>query len=173
MVQETGQVEDKRSVRPKKIYLQQIKSIWKSSPWEIGIWSFSSSNYCSLKSHRKWKGGCQEAVIKEGQQGEKAEVWQITHEVDWRFWANMSFCLGSLWLAIASFSPQFQTHCYCNKSILYLIRKTHSGPQQYKSLQHRFPIFQAKYKQTRGGSRLAQYRMYLLCCKVKTLQNYR
>jgi len=29
-----------------------------------------------------WKGGCQEAILKEGKQGEKAELCQMTQEVD-------------------------------------------------------------------------------------------
>ena len=29
-----------------------------------------------------WKGGCQEAILKEGKRGEKAELCQMTQEVD-------------------------------------------------------------------------------------------
>ena len=40
---------------------------------------------CWPKPHQKWspwKGGCQEAILKEGKQGEKAELCQMTQEVD-------------------------------------------------------------------------------------------
>ena len=29
-----------------------------------------------------WKGGCQEAILREGKLGEKSELYQITQEVD-------------------------------------------------------------------------------------------
>jgi len=51
------------------------------------IWTFSWSIYCSLKPHQKWspwKGGCHEAILKEEKQGEKAELCQMTQEVDWK-----------------------------------------------------------------------------------------
>lgn len=51
---------------------------------ERWIWSFSWSRYCSLKRHQKLsqrKGGCQEAFIKKGKQGEKANIWQIIQEL--------------------------------------------------------------------------------------------
>ena len=47
-------------------------------------WPLSWTICCSLKPHQTWsslKGGCQEAILTEGKQGEKAEIWQIT--LDW------------------------------------------------------------------------------------------
>jgi len=52
---------------------------------EICIWPLSQSINCSLKPHQKWspwKGGCQEAILKEGKLGEKAWVCQMTQELD-------------------------------------------------------------------------------------------
>ena len=49
------------------------------------IWTFSWSIYCL--PHQKWspwKGGCQDAILKEGKQGEEAELCQMTQEVDWK-----------------------------------------------------------------------------------------
>lgn len=44
---------------------------------ERRIWPFSRSIYCLLKLHHEWsewKDGYQEGIIKEGKQGEMAEV---------------------------------------------------------------------------------------------------
>ena len=49
------------------------------------IWPFGWSICCSLKPHQKsspWKDGCQEAIPKEGKWGERAEVCQMTQELD-------------------------------------------------------------------------------------------
>jgi len=94
-------VEDKRRrVRPKKLStadkqylkvmsLRKRKTIQQrpdTGP-ERCIWTFSWSIYCWPKPHHKWfpwKDGCQEAIHKEGKQGEKTELCQSTHEVDWK-----------------------------------------------------------------------------------------
>ena len=86
--EETGQVEDKRgSVRPKKLSTadQQYLKVKKKSSKDLTKVKISLSIYCSLKPHQKWspwKGGCQEAILKEGKRGEKAELCQMTKEVD-------------------------------------------------------------------------------------------
>lgn len=80
-------VKDKRrNGRPKKkktVY----SSIWKLRPWVIGkIQHVSSwSICCSLTADQKWpqwKITCQDAILKEGKWGKKAEVCQIT-ELCW------------------------------------------------------------------------------------------
>lgn len=110
------------------------------STWEILSWSI----YCLLKTHQKlsnWKGGCQEAILKEGDQKEKAEVQPSVKHSEasvvvgafqpvmlkivphlmgiWtqkgaiRFWPTMQYNLESIWWATASFSAWqlSQTHC--------------------------------------------------------------
>lgn len=75
-----GQDEDRR--RRTKLSTAEsenpIHKKWEKSskdPKEVLIWTSSWSIYCSLKP--QWKGGCQEAILSEGKQGDKTEVWKL------------------------------------------------------------------------------------------------
>ena len=57
----------------------------KRSGPERSFLPLNPSIYCSLKPYQKrspWKSDCQEAVLMEGELGEKSEVCEMTQEVD-------------------------------------------------------------------------------------------
>lgn len=70
-----------------------MNHIWKLCPQEIGGESQKDVTHVlrdafgpSMKPYQnwsQWKGGCQDAIRKEEKKGKKADVYQISQEVDW------------------------------------------------------------------------------------------
>jgi len=93
-----------------KVFLWTLAAFSLIFSLEGCIWPFSWSIHCSLKPHQKrspWKRGCQEAILKEGKQGEKYELCQITQELDWK---SVATGLMEGWILSPEPRPQHKQH---------------------------------------------------------------
>ena len=134
--EETGQVEGKRKSSRLKEDLTQ----------DLRVNLDLQFIYCSQTPHQKWppwKGDCQEAVLKEGKQEEKAELCQMTQGVDWKSAGLGYYYFQELWKVLQK--PWRTIIKYCIS--IYVCTRFSKPLQQ-------FPVFLEMYKEIRVGWRL-------------------
>ena len=116
----------------------------------------------STTGHQKWspwKGGCQQAIVKEGKQGEKAELCQITQEVDWK---SLATVLMEGWIL-----PRARTSTLLKLCAVMLTENETKGSQHpKKGLQEAWRTIPEDYLKKWQKVYLRGFR---LCWKIKML----